>query len=440
MDASYVLSVSDYRSIDNAEIKLDGITVLAGINSSGKSTVARLLYNIIRGANEFDAIIDNDTKMKENELIEKLSRALTSFHSSKAVQLSSQLKGSFTNIGYSEIPILSARLKYDLKIVDSFIDICKDYVQHSKIPYEIPRIQSLLGLKKKDSESMGEYLEALKVKLSDEFIHIYKVGESKKESRRLMDFYDAIRHYPNSSDIDRCKFELSEDGVQLITQDKVRLPLNLERAIYYDTTALSSVHTLALFDESDLGRLVYLRNKEIPKSGIVIKSMMEAIMDGRADLDKDNESLFGNETLNFHRADGLVFPLQEAATGIISMSYIYRLLVNGWLDSGTLLIIDEPEAHLHPQWIVEFARILVLLQKRLGMKILISTHNPDMVSAIRSIASREEILPSTRFYLAERSESKPYKFNYKDIGHEIAEIFESFNMAFSRIAMYGDEQ
>lgn len=440
MGASYLLSVSDYRSIGHAKITIDGITVLAGINSSGKSTIARLLYNIIRGSNEFDEIIDADSEIQERGVIQKISRALTSFHFSKAVQLNNKIRAPYINIGHSESPSPSERLDYNLKIVDSFIDVCKEYTQRNKRPEEITRIQSLFGLGNVDSQSLEDFLDALKTKLKDNFISIYDKGEEKKTKRRLRDFYDVISHYPNLNDINRCNFSLSEDGVHLITNSKIRLPLSLERAIYYDTTTLSSVHSRVVWGDNRFGNLLYQKNKEISEHGVLIKSMIESIMGGKAEIDKDMNSLFEEETLNFHRSDGLVFPLEEAATGIISLSYIYRLLVNGWLDSGTLLIIDEPEAHLHPQWIVEFARILVLLQKRLGVKILISTHNPDMVSAIKSISSREEILPSTRFYLAQRSENDPYKFDYKDLGQEIGDIFESFNLAFSRIAMYGDEE
>jgi predicted ATPase len=112
------------------------------------------------------------------------------------------------------------------------------------------------------------------------------------------------------------------------------------------------------------------------------------------------------------------------------------LLKSGYLDSKTLLIIDEPEVHLHPQWIIEYARLMVLLNKELGVKFFIATHNPDMVSAIRYISEKEGISNKLNFYLAEESEVK-YQYNYKHLGIEIDEIFASFNIAIDRINQYG---
>ena len=40
-------NINEFRAINNAEVQLDGITVVAGENGSGKSTLSRLLYHTI---------------------------------------------------------------------------------------------------------------------------------------------------------------------------------------------------------------------------------------------------------------------------------------------------------------------------------------------------------------------------------------------------------
>ena len=133
---------------------------------------------------------------------------------------------------------------------------------------------------------------------------------------------------------------------------------------------------------------------------------------------------------------GIDINVSDAATGVKTFAYMTQLLRNGWLDKETLLLIDEPEAHLHPQWIVEFAYLLVKIHKELGVKVLVASHNPDMVAAIQSIARKEEMVEKTVFYLAQRGKDET-RYEFVDKGTEINDIFTSFNIAISRIEMYG---
>ena len=46
MDRNIKIEVNDFRAIHHAEIALNGITVIAGINGCGKSTLSKLLYSV----------------------------------------------------------------------------------------------------------------------------------------------------------------------------------------------------------------------------------------------------------------------------------------------------------------------------------------------------------------------------------------------------------
>ena len=141
----------------------------------------------------------------------------------------------------------------------------------------------------------------------------------------------------------------------------------------------------------------------------------------------------------YKRNDGAVFNLNDCATGIKSFGILQILLNNGRLNKNTILIIDEPEAHLHPQWIVEYARLIVLLNKQLGVKFFIASHNPDMVSAIKYIAQKEKVADSLNFYLAHKLPNT-YRYYYIDLQRNIDPIFESFNIALDRINQYGIDE
>lgn len=55
--------------------------------------------------------------------------------------------------------------------------------------------------------------------------------------------------------------------------------------------------------------------------------------------------------------------LLNIASGMKSMALIARSIENGWIIQDDLLIIDEPESNLHPEWQIKFAKWLVLLSK-----------------------------------------------------------------------------
>ncbi len=57
--------------------------------------------------------------------------------------------------------------------------------------------------------------------------------------------------------------------------------------------------------------------------------------------------------------------LNNISSGLKTFIYIKRLLQNETLSENGTLILDEPEIHLHPEWQIVFAEIIVLLQKNL---------------------------------------------------------------------------
>ena len=160
------------------------------------------------------------------------------------------------------------------------------------------------------------------------------------------------------------------------------------------------------------------------------KLIRQDIMNGDASYDDD----YFAGGFKYNRADGKSFDLSECATGIKSFSIMQMLLKNLFLSGDTLMILDEPETHLHPQWIVEYANLIVLLHKRLGTKFFITSHSTDMVSAIRYISEKEKCMNSVSFYLAEQVGAENYSYKY--LKDDIEPIFESFNKSYDKLDEY----
>lgn len=90
----------------------------------------------------------------------------------------------------------------------------------------------------------------------------------------------------------------------------------------------------------------------------------------------------------------------NVASGIKTFGIIQLLLDANELNPGKMLIIDEPENHLHPKWQIDCAHLIVNLVKE-GIPVMVSSHSPYFIQGIRFFAEREEINDLVKYYLAE---------------------------------------
>ena len=260
----------------------------------------------------------------------------------------------------------------------------------------------------------------------------FKEAKGKIDSRPTSIFTEELAKVFTDSKLPK-KFDVFEyeDIIVSLEKSNLSIPFSIDQAIYIDTPMMLSIEQSHNEYWDDLNELLLddRSKNENPISEIISKEII------KGDVEYE-EGIFVTDEFKFKREDGSVFNLLDVATGIKSFSILQLLLKNGHLNNKTLMIIDEPESHLHPQWIIEYARIIVLLNKYFGVKFFLASHNPDMVQAIRYISEKENILDDVNFYLAKKEEGK-YVYNYEFLQKEIDPIFESFNIALDRINKYG---
>lgn len=100
--------------------------------------------------------------------------------------------------------------------------------------------------------------------------------------------------------------------------------------------------------------------------------------------------------------------MKNLSTGLKSFALIKRLLENGSLKEKDVLILDEPEIHLHPEWQLTYAELIVLLQKEFDLTIVITTHSPYFLDAINVFSAKHEISNRVNYYLAENERKESY--------------------------------
>lgn len=109
--------------------------------------------------------------------------------------------------------------------------------------------------------------------------------------------------------------------------------------------------------------------------------------------------------LGFHE-QGLEHPLEltNISAGMKLFLIIRRLLETGEIKERDVLILDEPEIHLHPGWQIKFAEMLVLLQKDFDLTILLTTHSPYFLHAVEVFSEKYNLTNRCNYYYLENDE------------------------------------
>ena len=95
--------------------------------------------------------------------------------------------------------------------------------------------------------------------------------------------------------------------------------------------------------------------------------------------------------------------MRNLSTGLKTFVILKTLLLNGGIEYNGVVILDEPEIHLHPEWQLLFAELIVLLHKEFDVHILLNTHSPYFLRAIQVYSAKYEMADKCRYYLSENS-------------------------------------
>ncbi len=421
-----------FRAIDSADIVINGITLVAGINGCGKSTLSKLIYNLYSTLSEYDTLVSYHLYEKLSGVISFLRISQRELYTIKQYREKRiEFNNSIENLHYR-----TQNKKPSQELLREWINLVEKIEITFNLEGSINKETNgrlLLIAKdiinhKLDDENVKEPFTIIKKYINDSF----KEAFGMIESRSIGVFKNELKNIFNTNRLPKT-FIVSEYGDEIVDlkNNHISLPYSIQDSIYIDTPMMLGVDVFDVKHWDDLNSKLKKSNSNtfLEYSKLISKD----IIGGEAEFDDGFLSI--NEFI-YKRADGSVFNLLDCATGIKSFSILQLLIKNGNLNDKTLLVIDEPESNLHPQWIIEYARLVVLLNKNLGVKFFLASHNPDMVSAIKIIAEKEGTISKVNFYLAKKSSE--YGYHYEHLEQDIEPIFESFNIAFERMNLYGN--
>jgi len=168
-----------------------------------------------------------------------------------------------------------------------------------------------------------------------------------------------------------------------------RLDINLP---YYKTDLIFKLSQDKYYDKN---------SQKIPKlksssKNRLIYNKIRDLIDGEVVYDEFKGDIFFKKS----SLDNRLFKMEETSSGIKMFGLLQILILNGEIREDTILILDEPEAHLHPKWQLQYSKILIKLIEN-GVKVLLTSHNLHMIKAIKKFSYLNDLEDLTNFYLAD---------------------------------------
>lgn len=371
------LEVKDFGRIKEANINLGEITVIAGKNDTGKSTISKILYSLINGLSE-----EGREKFKKYYIQNQID------------EITFELYKKTSNIKFRDI---NRRTNYE-DVIEEILDIAggdtKNCLEKEK--------KLLINLKKMDIKDEGLKKHTVVSYFASEFGEKF-IGNSVKNALKtnqlkLLEKHSELKY-----------FESDEKDMKVNKMTPFRNVIYLETPFLYENDLIFH-HTQMvnnLIKEENLGFI----------SSETQRDLMEEI----------NKIIGGNYIVEnskiYLERDGMKISNENIATGIKSLGQIKLLLEKGILKKDSFLILDEPEVHLHPEWQIKLAQIIGLLNRKLEIKILINTHSSYFVEAIDVFKDYYKI-KDVNYYLAELGEAGS---KFREVTNDISQIYSSLS-------------
>ena len=407
-----ILTLKNIGKIAEASVELNGITVIAGENNTVKSTVGKVLFCIFNSFYKIKEKIDEERQDTIEEILAVLDRRLINTSVSRA------------DIGDFSQALLDNREQY---IENS--DLLQEYIEEWFLKKDET---SQLDLK---AESLGEFIEPITSILSVSDEEILKTVLQKKLSA---EFNSQINNlYSEEEGKIDLKIKETEVGMIIRNNELASIKNNFDlhtEVIYIDDPFvldnLRSERSQLFLNRNYANHQEHLKQKlrkidnrseiKVALNEIITTKKIDVILQ-KLDLICSGEMVRNRMSFVYQKKNSnVVFNMKNISTGLKTFVILKTLLLNNSLEENGTIVLDEPEIHLHPEWQLLFAELIVLLQKEFNMHILLNTHSPYFLRAIQVYSAKYEIADRCKYYLSENVDERAI---LKDVTTSIDEIY-----------------
>lgn len=431
------LYFEDIGKLKKAEVELNGITVICGDNNTGKSTVGKVLFCIFNSCYKIDENILKQISIKLYVDVRDIIRS----------ELRTKLSDSnqFT-LDYFQKKILNYSVSEFIEFVQKLSDDCKVGINQIDEFLFLHLSLNYYKLISKSIDTKKEIYDLIKGTFKTP-IDSYKVS-------RIKNFFDGVFdkqliNVKNKNALVSAIIKGKEFRAKFNTKGDMNFTLNFDfnnKAFFIDSPYeyKASLQDWNIEDSSLEHNSLYGLVEELLNSQYVdYLDVQRRIIEDR--LDKfDNvidKAVKGTLRRNDEKMDGFQFEgfdvpinISNLSTGVKSLLLLRVLCKSGKIAEHDVLILDEPEIHLHPEWQIVYAEAVVLLQRELNLTVLITSHSPSFVRAIECYCDYYDRMSLLDVYKTKKISDFEYTLeNLSYMEYGVSELYDEFSKPYSKL-------
>lgn len=391
------LSINNCAKINNADIIIDGITVIAGENNTGKSTVGKILFSI------FNAMKDIENKIiqeREREIYNVCKEYLRDYAMSKEVK---ELMFRNRDIIARKISVNISSLDYEEITEENISQIIDSAFKGMRLPINL---KNLDGINSVVSAITGAVINICNIPENVISREVFTRYFQNVFSGQINSLYQKDKRTVIEVEIKGKTIELFFDN-NICSNYNSPIAI-MHKAIYIDNPfVLDSLNLFADLNMMDrfLRQLLINDSDKDVMDGIIesvlakekleeIEALLKKIGVGDILEEKSYNYFLNDEDFQ----EPIAF--NNLSTGLKSFVLIKMLLEKGIIRNKDVIVLDEPEIHLHPEWQIAYAELIVLIQKYFDLTIVIATHSPYFVDAINLFSVKYGTDSKVNYYLS----------------------------------------
>lgn len=404
-----ILTLKNIGKIENATVELNGITVIAGENDTGKSTVGKVLHSVFNSFYKLEKQVKKERK-------ENIERALLMMLRSNVI-----VKIEENNIEDIAETIVTNAEKYrdNPNLLEKDLPLFAEqyglFGNKGDLKYSInkasKKILEIINIP--DDEIIRTVIsKKMNAEFNGQINNIYSETKGRVEIK--------IRK-------EKTVIAINNNNVESISN---KFYLNTEAIYIDDPFVLDDERYLRFIIKSNYtDHRIHLKSK-LFGTKTEISAINEILTTNKLDSilfkinDICNGEIVRSKPFNYgYKKTGTnkILDIKNISTGLKTFVILKTLLLNGSLEENGTIILDEPEIHLHPEWQLVFAELIILLLKEFGMHILLNTHSPYFLNAIEVYAAKYNISDKCNYYIAD---SKGDTANIIDVTNNIDIIYK----------------